>query len=596
MSAPPLANGSSPRRAHTTSTPLDQALGRPLLRTSSPAVLETGGTLTAAIPRLHNLSALFAVMTLMFAVGVALTNLGVIDIPWRHPSRYIYITLGVGFVGSMVMAIITRLRSWTPEHIVDAGALFQVFGAFIMSLGEQQLLRSSTSVPISCIWILSFTLVPSSPKRSVLAAYTAAAMGPLALALHIAFGDRSWPPATFEVLRFLPAFFSAAIAIFINRVIHGLGRQVADAKSLGAYHLVEMLGHGGMGEVWRAEHQSLIRPAAVKLLRREVTSLMGREELEQMNLRFQREVQATALLTSPHTVAVYDFGQTSDGTLYYVMEMLNGLDAETLVRRYGPQPAERVIYLLRQACESLAEAHHRDLIHRDVKPANVYLCAVGMKVDFVKMLDFGLVRDLNSNLSLTNEGAVSGTPAYLAPESAAQNKFDARSDIYALGCVAYWLLTGTLVFEGATAAAVMAAHIRDVPDAPSSRTELPIPAALEKLVLDCLSKDPNKRPQTAEQLRRRLDAIEPTSPWTQQRAAAWWSTHQPDLLGRARTTCAEGIPAAGKARHRPCPVVKDGMDNMDNGAKQPRGAKDLRAAELPTERALPARPEAARRE
>jgi serine/threonine-protein kinase len=554
---PHLAQGSRPRRAHTTSTPLDQALGRSLVRTPS-SVVDTGGPFHAAIPRLRNLAVLFAVMNVLFAITVTLARTGIIAVPLQL-SASVYITLGVGFAGALVMLGITFLRSWTPEHILDAGALFQVFGAFTMSLGEQQLLNASTSIPVMCIWILSFTLVPASPRRAVLAAYAAAATGPLALGLHIAVGDRTWPPPTFEVLRFFPAFLSASIAIFINRVIHGLGRQVADAKSLGAYHLVEMFGQGGMGEVWRAEHQSLIRPAAVKLLRREVTSLMGREELEQMNLRFQREVQATALLTSPHTVAVYDFGQTSDGTLYYVMEMLNGLDAETLVRRYGPQPAERVIYLLRQACESLAEAHHRDLIHRDVKPANVYLCAIGMKVDFVKMLDFGLVRDLNSNMSLTNEGAVSGTPAYLAPESAAKNKFDARSDIYALGCVAYWMLTGTLVFEGATAAAVMAAHIRDLPEPPSSRTELPIPAALEKLVLDCLAKDPGQRPQTAEELRRRLDAIDLGTPWTQQRAAGWWSIHQPDLLGRARTTCAEGIPAfaAAKPRHRPAPVLRE---------------------------------------
>jgi serine/threonine-protein kinase len=564
MSDPPqLADGSRPRRANTASTPLDQALGRSLVRraSSSPSnVLESGSAIDAAIPRLRNLAVLLAAMTAIFAIGVTLIRTNIVAVPWPPPSASIYLTLGIGLLGSLVMLGITRLRSWAPEHIIDAGALFQVFGAFIMSLGEQQLLQASSSIPMVCIWILSFTLVPASPGRAVLAAYAAAATGPLALALHIGFGDRTWPPPTFELVSFLPAFLSAAIAIFINRVIHGLGRQVADAKSLGAYHLVEMLGQGGMGEVWRAEHQSLIRPAAVKLLRREVTSMMGRAELDQMNLRFQREVQATALLTSPHTVAVYDFGQTSDGTLYYVMEMLNGLDAETLVRRYGPQPAERVIYLLRQACESLAEAHHRDLIHRDVKPANVYLCAVGMKVDFVKMLDFGLVRDLNSNLNLTNEGAVSGTPAYLAPESAAQNKFDARSDIYALGCVAYWMLTGTLVFEGATAAAVMAAHIRDVPEAPSSRTELPIPAELEKLVLECLAKDPTKRPQSADKLRRRLDAIELAMPWTQQRAAAWWGTHQPDLLGRARTTCAEGMPAAGhghKARHRPAPVLRE---------------------------------------
>jgi eukaryotic-like serine/threonine-protein kinase len=549
-----LAQGSRTRSGVTTSTPLDRAMGRSLIHSRSGT--GHGEQASAAIPRLRNLAVLLALMTVLFAAMLTLSYTGAIATPWRE-SPLVYVTLAVGLLGSLGMLGITRLRSWEPERIVHAGALFQVFGALTMSLGEQQLMTPNTSISIVCIWILSFTLVPSSPRRAAISAFAAAATGPVALTLQIALGERSWPPYGFEVMRFVPSFLAAAIAVFITRVINGLGRQVADAKSLGAYHLVEKLGQGGMGEVWRAEHQALIRPAAVKLLRRELTSLVGRDELEQMNLRFQREVQATALLTSPHTVAVYDFGTTHDGALYYVMELLNGLDAETLVRRYGPQPAERVIYLLRQACESLSEAHHRDLIHRDVKPANLYLCAIGMKVDFVKMLDFGLVRDLNSNLNLTTEGSVSGTPAYLAPEAAAQNKFDARGDIYALGCVAYWLLTGGTVFEGVTAAAVMAAHIRDLPEPPSQRTELPIPPEFEQLVLDCLAKDPAKRPQSAEKLRRRLDAIKLETPWNQHRAAAWWSTHQPDLLGRARTTCAEGIPAAaGKIRQRPAPVIE----------------------------------------
>jgi len=176
---------------------------------------------------------------------------------------------------------------------------------------------------------------------------------------------------------------------------------------MGSYRLVELLGQGGMGEVWRAEHHSLVRPAAVKLLRRELAGHLTDSQVNAMNVRFQREVQATAQLTSPHTVAVYDYGQTTDGVLYYAMELLNGLDAETLVKRHGPQPAERVVYLLRQACESLAEAHHRHLVHRDIKPANLLLCALGLEVDFVKVLDFGLVHDLDRDTRLTIEGSVS---------------------------------------------------------------------------------------------------------------------------------------------------------------------------------------------
>jgi serine/threonine-protein kinase len=239
----------------------------------------------------------------------------------------------------------------------------------------------------------------------------------------------------------------------------------------------------------------------VKLLREELSASLSRQELEAMNQRFQREVQTTATLSSPHTIEIFDFGQRRDGSLYYVMEMLHGLDVETLVKTYGPQPAERVVHLLRQACASLAEAHYRNLIHRDIKPANIYVCSVGMEVDFVKVLDFGLVRDLNTEHRLTIQGSTPGTPAYLAPEFAL-DKIDHRADLYALGCVAYYLLTGGLVFEAQSRVAMMAAHSQQQPVAPSKRTELPIPAALDEIVLALLAKNPAERPQTATELAR----------------------------------------------------------------------------------------------
>jgi len=407
-------------------------------------------------------------------------------------------------------------------------------------------------------------MLPVSPLRAKVAAYATALTVPLAMFIHVLTGQRAWPFAGFEWLAVVSAFIAAMISTFTSMVIHGLGRQVERAKQLGAYQLVEQLGHGGMGEIWRAEHQSLVRPAAVKLLRRELTDRLPSAEREAMNIRFQREVQATAMLSSPHTVAVFDFGHTQDGSLYYVMELLHGLDIETLVAKHGPQPAERVIYLLRQACDSLAEAHRRNLIHRDIKPANIYLCAVGLKVDFVKILDFGLVRNLSTDVRLTNEGSVSGTPAYLAPEAAAKNQFDARGDIYALGCVAYQMLTGQLVFEGETSAAMIAAHIRDQAVAPSQRSELPIPPELDAIVLACLAKNPADRPQTAEELQERLNEVPLASPWNQQRAMGWWSVHVPDLVERACETCghhgehAHDSPAP--LRRRPAPVLRDAVD------------------------------------
>lgn len=304
-------------------------------------------------------------------------------------------------------------------------------------------------------------------------------------------------------------------------------------SDLGGYQLVEQLGKGGMGEVWRAKHASLLRPAAIKLIRRELMAQLGHKEAEALTQRFQREVQSTAKLSSPHTIEVFDFGKTADGSPYYVMELLHGLDADSLIKQYGPQPAERVVHLLLQVCASLSEAHHRSLVHRDIKPANIYICAVGMEVDFVKVLDFGLVRDLNTDQRLTTQGSTPGTPAFLAPDFV-HDKVDHRSDLYSLGCVAYYLLTGTLVFEATTRVAMLAAHAQQQPMAPSKRTELPIPAALDHIVLACLAKDPADRPQSARTLAARLADVPFDTPWTQERAETWWRNHLPAILAKGR--------------------------------------------------------------
>ena len=526
--------------------------------------------LAAALPRLRALAIVFAFMSFVFTTVTILVHAGVIDLPMEdigeaaQNAPLTYGVMAIGFLSACLVVAITRMKMH-PEKILAVGLIFQVVGALCISLAEQQVARrAGPGVPIVCIWILTFPMLPVSPARASVAAYASAATVAAAMFFHAATGQRSWPFAGIEWISVLSAFIAAMISTFTSKVIHGLGRQVERAKQLGAYELVEELGHGGMGEVWRAEHHSLVRPAAVKLLRRELTDRLPAAEREALNTRFQREVQATAMLSSPHTVAVFDFGHTHDGSLYYVMELLHGLDVESLIAKHGPQPAERVIYLLRQACDSLAEAHRRSLIHRDIKPANIYLCAIGLKVDFVKILDFGLVRDLSSdNIRLTSEGSVSGTPAYLAPEAAAKNQFDARGDIYSLGCVAYQMLTGQLVFEGETSAAVIAAHIRDQPVAPSQRSELPIPPELDAIVLACLAKNPADRPQTAEELQARLNEVPLQASWNQKRAMGWWSVHVPDLVERACTACGhdgedEHTPAP--LRRRPAPVLRDNVD------------------------------------
>jgi serine/threonine protein kinase len=273
----------------------------------------------------------------------------------------------------------------------------------------------------------------------------------------------------------------------------------------------------------------IARPAAIKLIRPEVLAERSGESAHLAITRFRREAEAAAELRSPHTVELYDFGVTEDGTLYFVMELLQGMDLETLVQREGPLPAKRVIHILRQVCESLEEAHASGLVHRDIKPANIHVGRVGLRQDFVKVLDFGLVksvRSLDGDSMATAAGLTPGTPAYMAPEMALGEKVDGRADIYALGCVAYYLLTGRLVFEGTASFQVIAKHIQEEPVPPSERIELEIDPALDRLVLSCLAKKPDDRPQTAAELDRELADIE-REPWSQEEAQRWWRQHQP---------------------------------------------------------------------
>jgi serine/threonine-protein kinase len=243
--------------------------------------------------------------------------------------------------------------------------------------------------------------------------------------------------------------------------------------------------------------------------------------------RFRREARAVAALHSSHTIQLYDFGVARDGTFYYVMELLNGMDLQTLVTRHGPLPPARAIYLLQQVCESLGEAHDRGLIHRDVKPANIQVCRLGRDCDFVKVLDFGLVKRApgeKSDVDLTTPNMLTGTPAYLSPESAMGEAVDQRTDIYSLGCVAYWMLTGRQVFEADGVLQMVARHIQAVPEPPSHHSPYPLPHRLEELVLACLAKRPQERPANAWELADQLGRCEVDLPWTREDARQWWHT------------------------------------------------------------------------
>jgi len=382
------------------------------------------------------------------------------------------------------------------------------------------------------VWVICFALfIPTSPIRVFLSGVAAVIAGSGIFLVSILVNDAS-PLIEPYVMPYLgalvvPSLICVIMATFGARVVYGLQRDLVRARRMGSYVLRERIGHGGMGEVWRAEHRMLARPAAIKLVRADALGpdpVEARLALE----RFEREARATAGLTSPHTIDVYDFGITDEGAFYYVMELLSGFDLHTLVTRFGPVPASRVIHLLAQACHSLHEAHRNGLVHRDIKPANLFVGRRGLDADFVTVLDFGLVKETGPapDPGLTRAGTAAGTPAFMSPEAISGHPVDARTDLYALGCVAFWLLTGELVFDAGTPLATMAEHARVAPDAPSGRTELPIPASLDAVVLACLSKDPDRRPPSAWALREALLACVPdTGAWTPPEAHTWWNRH-----------------------------------------------------------------------
>ena len=318
----------------------------------------------------------------------------------------------------------------------------------------------------------------------------------------------------------LPNYLSAAIAYAVAHIVHQFSARLKRAREIGSYELMEPLGEGGMGEVWRAKHRLLARPAAIKLIRTQVLGSSQRTR-DAMVRRFEREAQETAMLRSPHTIDVYDFGVNEEGDFYYVMELLEGISLERFVQVFGPMESPRAVYLLRQICHSLGEAHARGLIHRDIKPANIFMCRLGLDDDFVKVLDFGLVKHVDRAAAARCSRWTArqrARPAYMAPEIALGHQgIDGRADIYSLGCLAYFLLTGQPVFVADTPVATALAHVNDQPIPPSLRSEFEIPSALEALILQCLHKNPADRPASAVELAQGLTASIPQNTWTAER-------------------------------------------------------------------------------
>jgi len=447
----------------------------------------------------------------------------------------VFAAIGVG--ASLAMYAFSR-RERDPAFVLNLGLVYLVLIAFTISLMIHWH-PVPADFPVSPVisWVgvavlIFAAILPSSPGKAIIAALLAVSMNPLAMVIAQARGTWDFGSPLNALLMHYPDYLIAGVSIVVAMVVRKLGQQVAQAREMGSYQLGELIGRGGMGEVYHATHRMLARPAAIKLIRPEMVGEGSDEAAKLAIKRFRREAEAAASLRSPHTVELYDLGVTEDETMYFVMEYLEGMTLEQLVAREGRLPAGRTAHILRQVCLSLAEAHTAGLVHRDIKPANIHVGRLGLTHDFVKVLDFGLVKsvvDKGAELPVgaagpslvTGVGLTPGTPAYMAPEMALGEAVDARADIYAVGCVGYFLLTGKLVFEAGNAAQLMLKHAVEEPVPPSVRAGIVVPEALERLLLACLAKEPQDRPQDALQLARSLAAIEGIA-WSEEEAEQWW--------------------------------------------------------------------------
>jgi serine/threonine-protein kinase len=377
-------------------------------------------------------------------------------------------------------------------------------------------------------------MVPSTAQRTfAIGAVTCGAITVGAFVYYARFraAESTIAPGQYAAWSALLGSAWVLVTTLVSHTLYGLREKVRVATRLGQYTLTEKIGEGGMGVVYKAQHAMLRRPTAVKLL---PADKAGAHDIE----RFEREVQLTSALTHPNTIQIYDYGRTPEGTFYYAMEYLDGITLEALVAEDGPQPPARVIAVLAQICGSLAEAHAVGLIHRDVKPANVLLCERGKQSDVVKVLDFGLVKVVGDGAAanLSRAGTIAGTPHYMAPEAVASpDRIDARADLYAVGAVGYFLVTGQHVFDGTTLVEICAHHLHTTPEPPTKRLGRPVPSDLEAVILACLAKSPSDRPADAEDLERRLVACADARGWPDDLRRRWWASHGEQVRARSRT-------------------------------------------------------------
>jgi len=475
-------------------------------------------------------------VALLFA-GIVISTLGLVfDVSLHRIEAPIDVAVLTSVLLSTTALIFTLRSTRVPAHrALRIGTAYQLFLAYSMAF-----LTNGTAwpgalpvgwPPTAVIAFLFAVLIPMPPLKTLMVSSLTVAMDPLAKLTLLAMGYSALSRHAW-LAGVLPGVGAVVLSVVASRVIHGLGESLAKARELGSYILTRRLGRGAMGEVWEARHRLLARGAAIKFIRRPPS--VRSELLLKRRSQFEREARATAALRSPHSVSVYDYGIARDGTFFYVMELLDGIDLATLVTKHGPLPAARVVNILLQVCLSLEDAHERGLIHRDVKPGNIFLSRLGSQYDFVKVLDFGLaawVDDATGSTDADVESSASGivgTPAFLAPEQAMGLAVDGRADLYSLGCVGYWLLTGRLVFDGAAVTEVIARHILEPPP-PMARGSVPL--ALEAILLRCLAKKPEQRFPSVRAMRRALLDLD-VAPWTDDDAQVWWSQRAAGTLSQ----------------------------------------------------------------
>ena len=519
----------------------------PKLTPPVPGSSGSGGLPTDVVSEQARRIVLFSgVAAFMWAFGLTMDAVVLPRMIGVQPQRSVLILEASGAVVTLVVYLFLRFFHLTPHGKCGAGMWVMMLNAGLVTLFDMfNLNRVEASVGLpswtAIVILASAMIMPTTPRRTLVGSLVAASMGPIAMGIGYLLGRPVLSPGAALVL-YLPNFVWAVIATLPSAMFQRMGRQIREARELGSYELVEQLGAGGMGTVWRARHRLLARDAAIKLVKHE--ALGDTETAAQSQLRrFEREAQATALLQSQHSIRLFDFGVTEDGSFYYVMELLDGRDLESLVKEFGPLPPERAMYLLGQICHSLAEAHARGMVHRDIKPANIFVCRMGLEFDFVKVLDFGLVQTRRADPStavtetLATAQQLIGTPAYMAPEVIlGRDDVDRRADVYAIGCVAFYLLTGTRVFQDGNQMQVLVDHVHAEPVPPSNRLGRPLPKEVDRLVMDCLRKHPEDRPKDAGELLQRITSCHLAGQWSAAHARTWWQARLPELAAPLAAT------------------------------------------------------------